>query len=197
VAEREHPDGHGPAVETKKRLRDVWPRRRCPTAAPTPDLHQFQRQTAFLDKMNFSVLGQAVEGRNVVEALPTTKYGDGAPWRIGPDQGRLQAEGNTSLKASSPISTTSRRARFVNMRPIRPGGCLRRGRRFWPHPSIARWQGFPIVDSPGGTVCALISRESRRNRLSRLSVQPKTCGKIVEKDDPRPPGVDISSRRRS
>jgi peptidyl-prolyl cis-trans isomerase A (cyclophilin A) len=50
-----------------------------------------------LDKMGFAAFGQVIDGQSVVDAL-YKGYGEGAPRGMGPDQGRMQAEGNTYLK---------------------------------------------------------------------------------------------------
>ena len=49
-----------------------------------------------LDRQGFSPFGRVVSGMNVVDAL-NAEYGDGAPRGRGPDQGRIQAEGNAYL----------------------------------------------------------------------------------------------------
>ena len=54
-----------------------------------------------LDGMGFSPFGQVASGMNVVDAL-FSDYGEGAPRGAGPDQGRIQAEGNTYLNKSFP-----------------------------------------------------------------------------------------------
>jgi peptidyl-prolyl cis-trans isomerase A (cyclophilin A) len=51
---------------------------------------------AGLDGQGFSPFGQVVSGMNVVDAL-NGEYGDGAPRGRGPDQGRIQMEGNAYL----------------------------------------------------------------------------------------------------
>jgi peptidyl-prolyl cis-trans isomerase A (cyclophilin A) len=50
-----------------------------------------------LDRMGFSPFGQVVEGMDVVDRLHAG-YGEGAPRGRGPDQGRIQAEGNAYLQ---------------------------------------------------------------------------------------------------
>jgi peptidyl-prolyl cis-trans isomerase A (cyclophilin A) len=50
-----------------------------------------------LDGMGFSSFGKVVEGMDKVEAL-YSGYGEGAPRGKGPDQGRIQGEGNEYLK---------------------------------------------------------------------------------------------------
>src|SRR5262249_42635706 len=54
-----------------------------------------------LDSQGFSPFGQVVTGMNVVDSL-YNGYGEGAPGGRGPDQGRIQAEGNAYLTKSFP-----------------------------------------------------------------------------------------------
>ncbi len=49
-----------------------------------------------LDRQGFAPFGQVVSGMNVVDAL-YSGYGEGAPGGQGPEQGRIQQEGNTYL----------------------------------------------------------------------------------------------------
>jgi peptidyl-prolyl cis-trans isomerase A (cyclophilin A) len=49
-----------------------------------------------LDRMGFAPFGQIVSGMNVVDSL-YSGYGEGAPSGQGPDQGRMQQEGNAYL----------------------------------------------------------------------------------------------------
>ena len=49
-----------------------------------------------LDRMGFAPFGQVVSGMNVVDAL-YAGYGEGAPQGNGPDQNRMQMEGNRYL----------------------------------------------------------------------------------------------------
>ena len=51
---------------------------------------------AGLDRQGFAPFGQVVSGMDFVDAL-NAEYGEGAPRGNGPDQGRLQAEGNEYL----------------------------------------------------------------------------------------------------
>jgi peptidyl-prolyl cis-trans isomerase A (cyclophilin A) len=53
---------------------------------------------ARLDASGFAPFGQVVSGMNVVDAI-NAEYGEGAPRGRGPDQGRLQMEGNAYLAA--------------------------------------------------------------------------------------------------
>ncbi|HKQ60860.1 MAG TPA: peptidylprolyl isomerase [Candidatus Polarisedimenticolaceae bacterium] len=54
-----------------------------------------------LDGMGFAPFGQVVEGMSVVDKL-YAGYGEGAPQGKGPEQGRIQAEGNVYLVAKFP-----------------------------------------------------------------------------------------------
>ena len=54
-----------------------------------------------LDGMGFAPFGQVVSGMNVVDAI-NAEYGEGAPRGRGPEQGRLQMEGNAYLAKSFP-----------------------------------------------------------------------------------------------
>ena len=49
-----------------------------------------------LDRQGFSPFGRVVSGMNVIDKL-NAEYGEGAPRGRGPDQGRIQAEGNAYL----------------------------------------------------------------------------------------------------
>jgi len=52
-----------------------------------------------LDGMGFAPFGKVVSGMNVVDAI-NAEYGEGAPRGRGPEQGRLQMEGNAYLAKS-------------------------------------------------------------------------------------------------
>jgi cyclophilin family peptidyl-prolyl cis-trans isomerase len=54
-----------------------------------------------LDGMGFAPFGQVVSGMNVVDAL-YSGYGEGAPRGVGPEQGRIQSEGNAYLIKAFP-----------------------------------------------------------------------------------------------
>lgn len=56
---------------------------------------------ARLDGMGFAPFGQIVSGMNVVDAL-YSGYGEGAPRGAGPEQGRIQSEGNAYLTQAFP-----------------------------------------------------------------------------------------------
>jgi peptidyl-prolyl cis-trans isomerase A (cyclophilin A) len=54
-----------------------------------------------LDGMGFSPFGKVTDGMNVVDKI-NSEYGEGAPNGRGPDQGRIQNEGNAYLKKDFP-----------------------------------------------------------------------------------------------
>jgi peptidyl-prolyl cis-trans isomerase A (cyclophilin A) len=54
-----------------------------------------------LDSQGFSPFGRVITGMNVVDAL-NGEYGDGPPAGPGPNQSRIQAQGNAYLKAEFP-----------------------------------------------------------------------------------------------
>jgi peptidyl-prolyl cis-trans isomerase A (cyclophilin A) len=54
-----------------------------------------------LDALGFSPFGEIVEGMEVVDQL-YSGYGEGAPGGSGPNQGRIQTEGNAYLNADFP-----------------------------------------------------------------------------------------------
>ncbi len=54
-----------------------------------------------LDRQGFSPFGRVVSGMEVVDAL-YSGYGEGAPQGLGPEQGRIQAQGNAYLINSFP-----------------------------------------------------------------------------------------------
>lgn len=68
---------------------------------------------ATLDQQGFSPLGEVVEGMEVVDRL-YSGYGEGAPRGTGPDQGRIQFEGNAYLEAEYPELDYILQARIVD-----------------------------------------------------------------------------------
>ncbi|MEW4488281.1 peptidylprolyl isomerase [Thalassoglobus sp. JC818] len=56
---------------------------------------------SFLDNQGFSPFGEVVEGMEVVDSL-YAEYGEGAPSGRGPNQGRIQQEGNAYLNEKFP-----------------------------------------------------------------------------------------------
>jgi len=71
-----------------------------PTTRTTQVFINFRNNTN-LDKMGFAPFGQVVSGMDVVDKINTV-YGEGAPRGKGPEQGRVQAEGNAYLIKNFP-----------------------------------------------------------------------------------------------
>jgi len=74
------------------------------TAGPntrTTQLFISFRDNAGLDKQGFAPFGEIVSGMDVVDKIHSG-YGEGAPRGAGPDQGRLQTEGNVYLNKEFP-----------------------------------------------------------------------------------------------
>ena len=67
-----------------------------------------------LDGMGFAPFGKVVEGMNVVDKI-NGEYGDGPPGGSGPDQGRIQNEGNAYLKKDFPKLDYIKSATIVSM----------------------------------------------------------------------------------
>jgi len=68
---------------------------------------------ARLDDMGFSPFGKVTDGMKVVESI-YNGYGEGAPSGMGPDQGRVQAQGNAYLKADFPKMDYIKSATLLN-----------------------------------------------------------------------------------
>jgi peptidyl-prolyl cis-trans isomerase A (cyclophilin A) len=85
------------------------------TAGPNTRTTQFFinfKDNSFLDNQGFPAIGKVVEGDAVLDQL-YRGYGEGAPQGNGPDQGRIQAEGNAYLKAQFPNLDAIKSARIV------------------------------------------------------------------------------------
>ena len=59
------------------------------------------KDNASLDKSGFAPFGEVTDGMDVVDKI-YDGYGEGAPRGRGPDQGRLNAEGNAYLQKDFP-----------------------------------------------------------------------------------------------
>jgi peptidyl-prolyl cis-trans isomerase A (cyclophilin A) len=69
-----------------------------------------------LDGMGFPSFGKVVEGMDVVDKI-NGEYGEGAPRGRGPDQGRIQREGNAYLKKDFPNLDYIKSASIVTPAP--------------------------------------------------------------------------------
>ncbi|HTB76292.1 MAG TPA: peptidylprolyl isomerase [Polyangiaceae bacterium] len=68
---------------------------------------------ARLDGMRFAPFAEVVQGMDIVDSL-YKGYGEGAPGGMGPDQGRVQAQGNAYLDKSFPKLDAIKHAEIVN-----------------------------------------------------------------------------------
>jgi len=67
-----------------------------PNSRTTQVFINFADRNSSLDGQGFAPFGKITEGMDVVDKL-NAEYGDGAPYGRGPDQGRMQSEGNAYL----------------------------------------------------------------------------------------------------
>ncbi len=89
-----------PVAESNTRGRMTFAKTGDPNSRSTQIFINFGDNTN-LDALGFSPFGEIVEGMDVVDQL-YAGYGEGAPRGAGPDQGRVQAEGNAYLNADFP-----------------------------------------------------------------------------------------------
>ncbi len=72
-----------------------------PNTRTTQIFINFMDKNSFLDGQGFAPFGRVVDGMDVVDKL-NNEYGEGAPAGKGPNQGRLQTEGNAYLAKEYP-----------------------------------------------------------------------------------------------
>ncbi|HYK90173.1 MAG TPA: peptidylprolyl isomerase [Acidobacteriota bacterium] len=72
-----------------------------PNSRTTQVFINFNDRNTQLDSMGFAPFGKIVEGMKVVDSI-YSGYGEGAPRGSGPDQGRVQMEGNAYLEKNFP-----------------------------------------------------------------------------------------------
>jgi peptidyl-prolyl cis-trans isomerase A (cyclophilin A) len=66
-----------------------------------------------LDSSGFTPFGKIIEGESILDQL-YRGYGEGAPMGNGPDQGRIQRQGNAYLKSSFPNLDAIKTAQLIN-----------------------------------------------------------------------------------
>jgi len=72
-----------------------------PNTRTTQIFINYNNRNMGLDEQGFAPFGRVVEGMEVVDKL-NSEYGEGAPQGQGPNQGRVQSEGNAYLTKSFP-----------------------------------------------------------------------------------------------
>jgi len=83
-----------------------------PDTRTTQVFVNFNDKNARLDSKGFSPFGEVIEGMDVVERLHSG-YGEGAPHGKGPDQDRIEKEGNSYLERDFPKLDFIRTARLL------------------------------------------------------------------------------------
>lgn len=101
-----------PVTQTNKRGMVSFAKRGIPNSRTTQIFINYSDKNDRLDTMGFSPFGKIIEGMDVVDNL-YNGYGEGAPGGRGPDQGRIQAEGNAYLKGSFKELDSVKTARIV------------------------------------------------------------------------------------
>ncbi len=89
-----------PVVESNKRGYVTFAKSGAPNSRSTQIFINYGDNSR-LDRDGFSPFGRVIEGMEVVDSL-YSDYGEGAPAGIGPDQTRIQFEGNEYLEREYP-----------------------------------------------------------------------------------------------
>jgi peptidyl-prolyl cis-trans isomerase A (cyclophilin A) len=100
-----------PVLETNTRGRITFATG-GPNTRTTQLFINYNNANASLDRMGFAPFGEVTEGMDVVDKL-YAGYGEGAPRGAGPDQGRIQAEGNAYLNSDFPKLDGLRKAELL------------------------------------------------------------------------------------
>jgi peptidyl-prolyl cis-trans isomerase A (cyclophilin A) len=93
--------GVDPVKEGNKPMRITYAMGGSPDTRTTQVFINFVDNSGGLDKLGFASFGEVVEGQDVVKKI-FTGYGEGAPRGKGPEQGRIQMEGNAYLNKDFP-----------------------------------------------------------------------------------------------
>jgi len=89
-----------PVVQSNTRGRITYAKSNAPNSRTTQLFINFGDNSQ-LDDMGFAPFGEVVAGMDAVDAL-YSQYGEGAPQGGGPNQGKVQSEGNAYLEAEFP-----------------------------------------------------------------------------------------------
>ena len=93
--------GVDPVKQGNKPMRITYAMGGSPDTRTTQVFINFVDNSGGLDKLGFASFGEVVEGQDVVKKI-FTGYGEGAPRGKGPEQGRIQMEGNAYLNKDFP-----------------------------------------------------------------------------------------------
>jgi peptidyl-prolyl cis-trans isomerase A (cyclophilin A) len=93
--------GVDPVKQGNKPMRITYAMGASPDTRTTQVFINFVDNSGGLDKLGFASFGEVVEGQDVVKKI-FTGYGEGAPRGKGPEQGRIQMEGNAYLNKEFP-----------------------------------------------------------------------------------------------
>ncbi len=100
------------ANQSNKRGYVTFAKSGAPNSRTTQIFINYVDANAKLDGMGFTPFGQVVEGMSVVDSLHKG-YGEGSPMGKGPDQSRVQSEGNAYLEKDFPLLDGVKRAEIV------------------------------------------------------------------------------------
>ncbi len=89
-----------PVKKSNKRGYVTFAQKSAPNSRSTQIFINFGDNSR-LDAMRFAPFGRVAEGMDIIESL-YSGYGEGAPKGLGPDQSRIQEEGNEYLKKRFP-----------------------------------------------------------------------------------------------
>jgi len=93
--------GVDPVKQSNKPMYISYAMGGTPDTRTTQVFINYRDNASSLDKLGFAPFGLVTEGQDVVNKI-YTGYGEGAPRGKGPEQGRVQMEGNTYLKKDFP-----------------------------------------------------------------------------------------------
>ncbi len=98
-----------PVVESNKRGYVSFAKSSTPASRTTQVFVNLANTNAFLDRDGFAPFGEVVDGMDVVDAL-YSGYEDGPPRGSGPEQSKIQSQGNAYLESQFPELDYVRRA---------------------------------------------------------------------------------------
>ena len=101
-----------PVKQSNKRGFVTFAQTNMPNSRSTQVFINYTDANVRLDGMRFAPFAKISQGMDVVDSL-FKGYGEGAPGGMGPDQGRIQAQGNAYLDASFPKLDRIKHAEIV------------------------------------------------------------------------------------